>query len=227
MTSYLPCKSDSHEHLKYIEKWRKKRLRKKKIQALIKVFIFMLIMCLLFIFIYNVTVLNIKRKFQQQIHIYNTQISNVIRLNKTLLELININVVKEDEKTVKSKNTISELNYSDRELLAKLLYNEGRGESIECQRAIVSVVINRLNSGYWGDTIKEVVYARNQFEPVSRGLIDRTKPLQTQYDAIDYVLEHGTTIPSWVLYFRASYHFDWSGYTKYKSISNTYFGGYK
>lgn len=226
MTSYLPRKSYSQEHLKYIEKWRKKRLRKKKIQALIKVFIFMLLMCLLFKFVYNTTALIIQRKFEDKIYKINTQISNVVKFNQ-ILEVVSTSVVDEDKKPVKSKNTISELNYLDRELLAKLLYNEGRGESIECQRAIVSVVINRLNSGYWGDTIKEVVYARNQFEPVSRGLIDRTKPLQTQYDAIDYVLEHGTTIPSWVLYFRASYHFDWSGYTKYKSISNTYFGGYK
>lgn len=119
------------------------------------------------------------------------------------------------------------LNKEDRELLAKLLYCEGRGESVDCQRAIISVVINRLNNGYWGTTIKDVVYAKGQFSPVSSGAINKAKPSQTQYDVVDYVLENGTTLPSWVMYFRASYHFNWKGYTPYCAIDNTYFGGMK
>ena len=75
--------------------------------------------------------------------------------------------------------------------------------------------------------MKEVIYAQNQFEPVLKGLLPNTKPLQAQYDAIDYVLETGTTLPSWVQYFRASYHFGWQDYTQYKAIDNTYFGGFE
>ena len=111
-------------------------------------------------------------------------------------------------------------------MLARLLYCEGRGESIDCQRAIVSVIVNRLNSGYWGNTYSSVVYAKGQFSPVSSGAINNVKPSQTQYDVVDYVLENGITIPSWVMYFRASYHFNWKGYTQYCNIDNTYFGGY-
>ncbi len=128
--------------------------------------------------------------------------------------------------TFKSPKQAFDVSESDRELIAKLLYHEARGESVECQRAVVSVILNRLQSGKWGDTISEVIYARNQFEPVAKGLLPNTKPLQTQYDAIDYVLETGTTLPSWVQYFRASYHFGWKDYVQYKSIDNTYFGGF-
>lgn len=113
------------------------------------------------------------------------------------------------------------LSDSDRELLAQLLYHEGRGESQECQRAIVSVVINRLNSGFWGDTLYSVIYAPSQFSPASAGMLPGTKPLQAQYDAIDYVCEHGVTIDTHCYYFRASYYFSWG--TPYMHIDNTYF----
>ena len=117
---------------------------------------------------------------------------------------------------------------SDRELIARLLYHEGRGESFECQCAIVSVIVNRLNSGIWGNTFVDVIYAKNQFEPVLNGKLSNTKPLQQQYDAVDYVIENGVTVPEWVQYFRAEYHFKWSnGYTKYMNMNNTYFGGYR
>ena len=131
------------------------------------------------------------------------------------------------ENNVIAENVQASATMDDRELLAKLLYCEGRGESIECQRAIISVVVNRLNNGYWGNTFRSVIYAKGQFSPVSEGSLEKAKPSQTQYDVVDYVLENGSTLPSWVMYFRASYHFSWKGYTPYCNIDNTYFGGYK
>lgn len=166
----------------------------------------------------------------------NNAINNLINHNaitESYNEIIenNENVIEDETQSQKSSNdteiveTQTFTNMADRELLSKLLYCEGRGESIECQRAIVSVVVNRLNSGYWGDTFSSVVYAKGQFSPVSSGALNKAKPNQTQYDVVDYVLENGSTLPSWVLYFRASYHFSWKGYTPYCNIDNTYFGG--
>lgn len=114
----------------------------------------------------------------------------------------------------------------ERELFARLLYCEGGNESVECQRAIASVVLNRLHSGKWGDSLTSVIYATGQFQPISSGAILTAKPSQTQYDVIDYVNENGCTIPSWVMFFRASYHFNWKNYTPYCQIDNTFFGGY-
>ena len=117
---------------------------------------------------------------------------------------------------------IDNITSKDRETLARLVYLEGNAESLECQKAIVSVVINRLNSGYWGKTINSVIYASGQFTPASQ--IPYTTPTATNYEAVDYVLTNGVTLPSYVLYFRASYHFSWNGYVPYKVIENTYFG---
>ena len=110
----------------------------------------------------------------------------------------------------------------EREMLARLVYREANTESIECQQAIVSVVINRWQSGLWGDTLEEVVYAPNQFSPAN--LLYCTTPTETNYEAVDYVIENGVTIHEYVMYFRSKYHFNWNGYEAYDKIDQTCFG---
>lgn len=116
---------------------------------------------------------------------------------------------------------------AEREMLARLVYLEANTESLECQKAIASVVINRLQNGAWGDTLEGVIYYPYQFTPAS--LIDKTTPTQTNYDAVDYVLENGSILPKYCMYFRANYGFsntDWAnyGYHEYKQLDNTFFG---
>ena len=112
----------------------------------------------------------------------------------------------------------------ERELLAKLVYCEANTESVECQKAIVSVVFNQLESGKWGDTLEEVIYYGNNYSPVVFGLLDTAEPTATNYEAVDSVLENGPTLPTYVRYFRADYHHKWKGYKGYKTIDNVYFG---
>ena len=110
----------------------------------------------------------------------------------------------------------------EREMLARLVFLEANTESIECQKAIVSVVINRWQDGYWGDNLHDVVYAKGQFTPASQ--IPYTTPVSTNYEAVDYVLQYGETLPQYVLYFRTDYHFNWYGYRGYTNIDRIYFG---
>jgi spore germination cell wall hydrolase CwlJ-like protein len=124
--------------------------------------------------------------------------------------------------TIKSTKYVYNITSEERKMLAALVYLEANVESIECQRAIVSVIINRWKSGYWGKSLYSVIYAPNQFSPAN--LISSTTPTATNYAAVDYVLKNDTTLPSYVLYFRANYHFNWSGYVPYTKISNTCFG---
>lgn len=128
------------------------------------------------------------------------------------------------EVEVKPKYTYS-ITSEEREMLARLVYLESNIESLECQKAVASVVINRLNSGHWGTSIKEVIYAEGQFSPAK--LIKQTTPTELNYQAVDEVLKHGTTVPDWVMYFRAYYHFSYTGYIPYTHIDNTYFGGHE
>lgn len=135
-------------------------------------------------------------------------------------EMNNMNI----EKTASHAYNITQ---SEREMLARLVYLEANTESIECQKAIVSVVINRWQNGAWGDTIEDVIYYPHQFTPAQ--MIAETTPMQTNYDAVDYVIENGSILPKYCMYFRASYGFsntDWVnyGYHEYMQVDNTFFG---
>ena len=107
--------------------------------------------------------------------------------------------------------------------LAALVWLEGRGEPLECQYAIASVVINRMMRS--NASFEAVVYAKNQFTPAC--YISSTTPSQTQIDVVNDICANGLTIPRHVLYFRSSYFFNWSTLVNYKKIGNTCFSSLK
>ena len=69
------------------------------------------------------------------------------------------------------ENRYAELHFSDEDvyILACLVYHEARGESFEGQVAVVEVVLNRMLSEYFPDTVEEVVFQKYgdvwQFSP--------------------------------------------------------------
>lgn len=79
-----------------------------------------------------------------------------------------------------SSTTTSGSNYSDNDvnLLAKLIYGEARGESYTGQVAVGAVVLNRVKSSSFPNTISGVIYQKNAFTAVSDGQINLT-PDQT------------------------------------------------
>jgi hypothetical protein len=60
----------------------------------------------------------------------------------------------------------------DAELLARLISSEARGEPYEGQVAVGAVVLNRLKSPEFPDTVKDVIYQNGQFTPVANGTIN-------------------------------------------------------
>ncbi len=69
---------------------------------------------------------------------------------------------------------ISEVSFAegDRRLLANLIYCEAGGEPYEGQVAVGSVVINRVLSSKYPDTVVGVIYQSGQFSPVASGRLD-------------------------------------------------------
>lgn len=57
------------------------------------------------------------------------------------------------------------------ELLAALIYCEAGGESYEGQLAVGAVVVNRMNSKSYPNTLKGVIYQKGQFGPASSGIL--------------------------------------------------------
>jgi len=70
----------------------------------------------------------------------------------------------------------------DLECLARTVYSEARGEPFAGQVAVAAVVLNRLESGQYGSSIKEVVFQRGAFTAVADGQYYK-KPDETAYDA--------------------------------------------
>ena len=60
----------------------------------------------------------------------------------------------------------------DRKLLANIIYCEAGGEPYEGKLAVGAVVINRLLSGKFPDTLVGVVYQKGQFSPAASGRLD-------------------------------------------------------
>lgn len=55
-------------------------------------------------------------------------------------------------------------NESDVLILARTIYGEARGESEGAKIAVANVIMNRVkNPKWWGNTVKEVCLAKNQF----------------------------------------------------------------
>ena len=114
----------------------------------------------------------------------------------------------------------------DEELLARIVYLEARGEPDEGQQAVVQVILNRLDNGYWGDSFSEVIYAPGQFNPARS--IKSTKPTPKEYRNVQAVLQAEEPIlPPWVMYFQARRHRESKTYLPYAIIGAHYFGGFR
>jgi spore germination cell wall hydrolase CwlJ-like protein len=65
---------------------------------------------------------------------------------------------------------------ADQRLLQKLVMAEAEGEPYEGKVAVANVVLNRLRSANFPDTIHDVIYDKHQFSPVANGRLDRMRP---------------------------------------------------
>lgn len=63
---------------------------------------------------------------------------------------------------------------ADHRLLAKLVYAEARGETYKGQVAVAAVVLNRVCSASFPNTISGVIYQTNAFTCVNNGSINNT-----------------------------------------------------
>lgn len=92
-----------------------------------------------------------------------------------------------------------ELDYEERQLLARVVWAEARGESEEGQQAVAEVVLNRMASDNFPDGIRDVIYGEGQFRSVS--VLDKAQPYQAQYDAIERAVYGPYVLPEDVVYF--------------------------
>ena len=125
-----------------------------------------------------------------------------------------VKVVKEE---VKAEPV--ELSLSDVDLIALVVMAEAEGEPEEGKRLVADVILNRVDSGKFPNSVEGVVYQKGQFEAMWNGRVDRCEVR----DDIRKIVEEemASRVNSKVLYFRTNHYHNFG--TPELSVGNHYF----
>ncbi len=88
----------------------------------------------------------------------------------------------------------------DYQVLLQIVQAEASGEDVIGKMLVANVVLNRVEVGFCGNTISEVVFAPGQFAPVENGRIFRVTPDEVTIEAVERVL-NGEDYSQGALYF--------------------------
>ncbi|MBU8853086.1 peptidoglycan-binding protein [Priestia megaterium] len=95
---------------------------------------------------------------------YGVTVKQLKEANHKSTDSINAN------ETLTIPNSISE---SDKDLLARLVQAEAKGEPYAGKVAVATVVLNRVDSDSFPNSIHDVIYQGTQFTPVQNGEINK------------------------------------------------------
>lgn len=100
-------------------------------------------------------------------------------------------------------NRYSDINITDWEIneMASIIWLEARGESAEGQQAVAEVILNRVASPQFPNTVHDVLYQKGQFSTVKS--IQNAAPTEAQYKAICAALYGKPILPMDVVFFAA------------------------
>ena len=102
-----------------------------------------------------------------------------------------------------SNNSSSSTNSNDLNLLSRLVYGEARGEPYTGQVAVAAVVLNRVKSSSFPNTIAGVIYQSGAFDVVADGQINLT-PNETAKKAAQDALNGWDPTNGAIYYFNQS-----------------------
>lgn len=110
--------------------------------------------------------------------VIHTEIKEVIQDEYISPERLEINSPapsepKAEPKVQENKSASITLSKNDIDLLARLVRAEAQTEPFEGKVAVAAVVLNRMESPKFPNTLRGVIYQKRQFQPVSNGQINR------------------------------------------------------
>lgn len=109
----------------------------------------------------------------------------------------------------------------DIELIALLTMAEAEGECEEGKRLVIDTVLNRVDSDEFPNTVKDVIYQKNQFTSMWNGRVDRCYVMEEICQLVEEELESRTN--SEVIFFHAGKYGKYG--TPLFSVENHYFSG--
>jgi len=105
-------------------------------------------------------------------------------------------------------------------MLAAMIYCEAGGESYEAQLAVANVILNRLRSGHWGNSLEDLLSARGQFSPYASGKYAKVLadgPNGNSIKVAKAAMKGEMAVPSNYMFFCLESAFSYR-YTDYKQI---------
>ena len=118
------------------------------------------------------------------------------------------------EETVALEYEIEPMELSDREIIARVIYQEARGEKFIGKIAVGATILNR--SAMWGRDILDIVMEPHQYA------YSDEEVTASCYEAADFVLQNREMFPANMIYFAAGGYHEGLG-KKYMQIGNHYF----
>lgn len=103
----------------------------------------------------------------------------------------------QEQESEETAETAASVSQDDLDLMAAIIECEAGGESYEGKVAVGAVVMNRVNSSKFPNTISEVIYQRGQFSPVASGKLSRVLSRGARedcYEAARDVLNGANTV---------------------------------
>lgn len=94
-----------------------------------------------------------------------------------------------------------EIRFGEMELIAQLVMAEAGNQDLTGKRYVVDVVLNRVDSDDFPDTVEEVIFQKNQFSVIENGAFDEAGWTITEecYEAVE--LEYEERLNYDILYF--------------------------
>lgn len=112
---------------------------------------------------------------------------------------------KQEKKTEESVKIVSRGGYSvtnrELDLLERVVMAEAGGEPYEGQIAVVNVIMNRVASKSYPNTVSGVIFQKGQFTPAINGRIWKMKPSESVKKAVREALGGKRVVEKDVLYF--------------------------
>ena len=100
---------------------------------------------------------------------------------------------------------------------------EAGSNSRELQEACASVMVNQLDSGWYGATITEVLTRPNAYDGYRLRARAEGQNLDDCRRVVEEICQNGSKLPEYIWFFRAERPFGWEGVETYTVIDSVWF----
>lgn len=123
-------------------------------------------------------------------------------------------IEKQKEQILKGNMIESEFTNEERVILERITEAEAESEGLIGKILVVNVIMNRLKDEKFEDSIHDVVFAKDQFQPTRDGRYKKIKVTDETKFAVSLVIDYGFYISDKILFFHSTKSKEFSNYTK-------------